>query len=53
MDEVIESFSALMWVNVLTLTALVLVLLMFDKAYERLNVLYLVRLRPKLGINRK
>ena len=53
MDEVIESFSALMWVNVLTLAALVLVLLMFDRAYERLNILYLVRLRPKLGINRK
>ena len=53
MDEVIESFSALMWVNVLTLAALVLVLLMFDMAYERLNMLYLVRLRPKLGINRK
>lgn len=53
MEEILESFSALMWVNLATLAALVAVLLMFDKVYERMEMMYFLRFRPKLGLNRK
>ena len=53
MEEVLESFSALLWVNLATLAALVVVLLMFDKVYERMQLMYLVRFRPKLGLDKK
>lgn len=44
-EEIAESYSAALWVNLLFLAAMVLCMLLFDRALERLMLVYELRFR--------
>ena len=47
--EILESFDAALWINVLFFVALVAVMLLFDRSLTGLHIIYRKRIREKIG----